>query len=385
MRHLLDAFAVATFWVSVGWILYTYVGYPLLLRLWAVFTLRPVKAADYEPYVSLIIAVHNEERTIARKLENILSLDYPKEKLQVLVVSDSSADSTNEIVSSFAARGVSLIKSEERGGKHRAQRRGIDHATGHILVLTDAAPLIERHALRNMMRNFADPSVGCAGGEDRVFGEGSFESSEGAYISYDMSLRRLESMIGSSVGLSGAFFAVRPELCEPWDNERSSDFHLALEAVRRGLRSVSDSSAVHHYTATRSHAVEFTRKTRTMLNGLVVFSRSRDLLNPFRYGFFAVQLLSHKFCRWCVPFALLAMLIASSYLSMSSPSWRVAAGAQICFYLIALAGLRFPPLCSYSPIRTAAFFTLSNAAILVAWLRFCKGGKFEVWQPTRRS
>jgi cellulose synthase/poly-beta-1,6-N-acetylglucosamine synthase-like glycosyltransferase len=370
--------------LSASWLFYTYAGYPICLRVLATIRRRPFQRAAYEPMVSVIIAVHNEEDKIAAKIENLLTIDYPRERLEIIVVSDRSTDRTDDTVRSYETQGVRLVRSTTREGKHHAQHMGLAASRGDIIVFTDSAPLLQRQALTNLMSCFADDAIGAAGGEDRVLHGNSLAPSESMYVRYDMMLRRAESLVNSSVGLSGAFFAVRRELCAPWRSDQSSDFSLALEAVRRGMRAVNDETALHYYTATASHGGEFQRKVRTVLNGLVVFFRSLDLLNPFRHGLFSWQLFSHKLCRWLAPFALAVFFVVCLLTSGQSLPFLVTSGAQIVFYALAVVGLSVPSTQKYSGVRLPAFFCLSNAAIVYAWYRWMSGRNEQIWSPTRR-
>lgn len=372
------------FWLSAAAIVYAYVGYPLVLLVLSRARYLIVHEAEYLPKVSIIVAVHNEEDNIERKLENLLSLDYPQDKLEIVIVSDHSQDATEQIVSRFEDRGVVLITLPERKGKHYAQKSGIDRATGEILAFTDAAPVIGFAALKLMMRYFGDPAVGCVSSEDRVLEESARSGEEHNYIQYLMQIRRLETAQGSVVGLSGSFFAARRELCTRWRTDRSSDFFLALEAVRRGYRAVHHPDSLHYYRAARSLAAEFWRKERTILNGLVVFFDSLDMLNPFHYGLYSFQLVSHKLLRWLVPFLLLACLTSNILLAFRSTFYLAALLIQTVCYLAAMLALASPSVSRIGPFRLAGFFLLSNAAVVLAWIELLRGQTREVWTPTRR-
>ena len=373
------------FWVTGSLLVYTYIGYPLWLYLWSSLRKRPVASESYEPPVTIVMAVHNEANSLARKLDNILELEYPRDKLRIVVVSDASTDATEDIAASYRDRGITLLRTEGRGGKHSAQGLGIARADTEFILFTDVAPLLDRMSVIRMMRNFADPEVACVGGEDRVIEKGVVRHSESAYIRYDMMLRRMESSVGSTVGVSGAFFGVRRSLCEPWLSDRSSDLQLALEAVRRGKRAVNDETSLHFYGTTSSHKDEFRRKARTMLNGLVVVMKSLDLLNPIRFGHFSLQLFSHKLCRWISSPALIVLFIASVLLAGHGVLYLVAALAQAAMYLLAVVGLLMPPLQRFALVRIPSFFLLTNLATLVAWFNLLRGQSSSIWNPTARA
>ncbi|HEX5514513.1 MAG TPA: glycosyltransferase, partial [Gammaproteobacteria bacterium] len=206
----------ALFWIGLFGALYSYFLYPLLLLL--VSRKRPLPPEPVAlPRLSMIIAAHNEAHRIRDKLENCLDLDYPAEQLEILVASDASSDGTDEIVTSYASRGVRLVRATERRGKEWAQLLAVQAAAGEILVFSDVATMLAPEALRRLAADFADPRVGAVSSEDRFVAPDGRIVGEGLYVRYEMWLRRLESGVGGVVGLSGSFFAARREVCEDWD------------------------------------------------------------------------------------------------------------------------------------------------------------------------
>ncbi|RKX26510.1 MAG: glycosyltransferase family 2 protein, partial [Candidatus Zixiibacteriota bacterium] len=258
------------FWLSVFLIFWAYFGYFLTLKLISPLYTHRVLKEDTLPNVSLVITAYNEEARIQNKLENTLELDYPKDKLEVIVVSDASTDRTDEIVKTFADRGIKLLVMPKRHGKHHGQGRGIQHASSELVVLSDATTFLAPDAIRKIIANFADPAVGCVSGQDRIdSGEGESQG-EGAYVRYEMMLRELESRVGSLVGVSGSFFAIRKSLCNEWINNMSSDFYMPILTKRRGFRTVSEPLAIGTYKVLHDNRKEFTRKVRTVVHGLEV-------------------------------------------------------------------------------------------------------------------
>jgi glycosyltransferase involved in cell wall biosynthesis len=373
------------FWISLFLILYPYFGYPLLLFLISLARKKSVQKKEIAPLVSIIIAVYNEEKVIRRKIENILSLDYPHDKFEILVISDCSTDSTDQIVKQFETSEVKITTLKQRMGKHYAQKIGISQANGEIIAFTDAAPLLEREALSNIIKNFADPTVGCVTSEDRVFEREGSQGGEGTYIKYEMLLRRLESQICSVVGLSGSFFAVRKELCQNWPEEYSSDFLLALRSFKQGFRAVNDSSSIHYYRTVSSSTGEFERKVRTVMNGLAVLFENLGILNIFQYGFFSVEMLSHKLLRWLIPFFLLLLFASNIFLINQANFYLFFFMAQILFYALAGWAFIFLSLNKFRIFRIPSFFCLANSAILFGWLGLVKGRVHTVWQPSQRE
>jgi hypothetical protein len=364
--------------LSAGWVLFAYLGYPALLGLLARLAPRPVAKADVFPPLSVIIAVHDGGERLARKLEATLGLDYPA-PVEVIVASDGSTDDTDRVARSFEGRGVLLVRSEKRAGKEAAQDLAIRHAKGEILVFTDLGAELEAGALRALVRPFADPSVGAVSSEDVVEPSGG----EGAYVRYEMALRRLESETTSLIGLSGSCFAVRRVLAAPWPHDLASDFRTALEAGRRGLRAVAEASARARFSTVRDPGAEWARKVRTVQRGLAVLSDYRDLLHP-RHGRVALSLWGHKVARFTSPFALLALLGASGLLAPESALAAVLLAVQVAGLGLGALSLAVPRLGAWLPARLAGFFLLVNASILVAWVRHLSGPRAVVWEPTRR-
>jgi hypothetical protein len=365
--------------LSLAWVGFAYVGYPLLLLALRRISPRPVARDEVGLPLSVVIAVHDGARELGAKLESVLSQDYPG-KLEVIVSSDGSTDDTVAVARGFSERGVVTVESAERRGKEAAQARALRIARGDLIALTDVSGELAPGALRAIVRPFADPGVGCVSSEDEVEGE----ASEGAYVRYEMLLRRLESECASLVGVSGSFFAIRRELAGGWREDLASDFRSALEAARRGLRAVAEPTARARFrTARGSSGAEWQRKVRTVRRGLAVLAAYTDLLHP-RHGRVALALWAHKVARFTSPFALLLVLGASAAGSSSSAGMAAFLGAQLAVYSLAGAALLWPPLGRLGPLRLAGFFVLVNASMLVAWIHHLRGERVTVWTPTHR-
>jgi glycosyltransferase involved in cell wall biosynthesis len=329
----------------------------------------------------VIIPAQNEERTIGDKLENTLALDYPPGQREIIVASDGSSDGTADIIRSFASRGVKLIELPERRGKHYVQMLAKDMAEGEILVFTDAAVRLDPDALRHVVANFADPTVGCVSSEDHVPGSGG----EARYVQIEMWLRRLEARVNSLVGVSGSFFAARRELCETWHPNQSSDFFVPLHVVKAGFRAVVDPASRCVYGTTASGRAELRRKVRTIVHGLDVFFSHRELLNPLRYRLFAVQMVSHKLFRWLLPFAGLTLLASNCFLWNDGIFYRVTLVAQVAVLGAGLISIPLSRVLQHRLVKLPSFFLLGNVATIVAWIQFCTGERYVNWQPTRRE
>jgi glycosyltransferase involved in cell wall biosynthesis len=372
------------YWLSIAFLTYTFLGYPLLLWIVSLFrNRRPVRSTIW-PNVSIIIPVHNGAHLITDKIRNTLDLAYPKEKLEIIVASDASVDGTDEIVRSFATEGVKLLRIPERRGKHYAQMVARDASRGEILFFTDASVELEADSLQKIVSGFADPSVGCVSSVDWVPAAKTW-TAEQVYVRFEMGLRRLEEEAGSLVGASGSCFAARREACQVWHAKQSSDFFIPLHAAAAGMRTVADPECRARYSLVPTTKAELRRKIRTIVHGLNVLFDHRTLLNPFRYGLFSVQLVSHKLFRWLVPFAALCLLISNAFLWRAGAFYRISALGQFGFYGVGLFSLAASRVVQFKPTRAIGFFLLGNAATVMAWLYFLSGEEFVSWQPSRRS
>lgn len=364
--------------IAAGWVVFAYVGYPLLMLLISRIAPRSIASDDICPPITLIIAVHNGESMIESKLASTLSLDYP-DAMEVLVASDHSTDATHEIVQSFASRGVRLVELPERRGKEAAQAAAINVANHEILVFTDVSAQLTHSALMAIVRPFADPEVGAVSSEDEV----DSENGEGAYVRLEMALRRMETQAGSLVGLSGSFFAIRRTLATPWPSHLASDFRSALEVAKRGYRAVCEPTATARFRTTKSIRSEWSRKVRTVRRGLAVLSAYRELLSP-RYGQVALSLWGHKVARFTTPFALLVLLMSNWMVAQSSMQGQVLFVGQLGMYALGLCALLFPVVSSWRPARLIGFFLFVNASMAVAWGHHLCGRPAVIWTPTRR-
>jgi len=376
---------VYLFWGALAFLAYTLFGYPLLLWFLARFHKREHRRAPIWPTVSLIVAAHNEAKIIAGKVRNCLQLEYPEGRREIIVASDGSSDGTAEIVRGFARDGVRLVELQERCGKHYAQMVARDAASGEILVFSDAGVRLAPDALVRIVSNFADPQVGCVSSEDVLVAGDKGAEAEGSYVQLDALLRRWESRVGSVVSVSGSFFAARREVCGVWHAEQSSDFFVPLHTVAQGFRVVVDSECHGQYGQTASDKAELRRKVRTIAHGLDVFFKHLELLNPVRYGFFSLQLLSHKLFRWLMPFAALVLVASSVFLWTSGQLYQLCLVGQAVLYGLGTLGLVIRPLQEFKLVKMATFFLMGNVATLMAWLSYCAGEKFITWQPTQRD
>ena len=369
---------------SIFLIFFAYFGYPLSLLFVSGGRDANAKNVTALPSVTFIVTVHNEEARIKSKLENTFSLDYPKDRLQLIIASDGSSDRTNEIVRSYSAQGVQLVDLRDRGGKESAQREAVKHATGEIIVFSDVATAMETGGLRQLVSSFSDPTVGCVSSEDCLLGRDGKPSGESLYVRYEMWLRRLESRANSLVGLSGSLFAARKEVCKDFSSEMQSDFRTVLNSVKLGLRGVSDPLAIGLYQDTADQKREWDRKIRTVVRGLTVFFRHMELLNVFQYGLFSYQLFCHKLLRWSVPFFMMLAFVFNLALVKGSFVFSGLLLLQILLYGLGVLGVLRPKLQELIMVKIPTYFLAVNVSILFAWWRYLSGQRIITWTPTRR-
>jgi cellulose synthase/poly-beta-1,6-N-acetylglucosamine synthase-like glycosyltransferase len=232
-------YITAIFWSSVFMIIFIYIGYPLSLKLISTFRKYKNTKRYITPRITFIICAYNEEKRIRRKIENTLSLQYPRNRMQVIVVSDGSTDGTAQIIREYEEKGVELIELEERRGKESGQNEAVRRARGDILVFSDVATTLDKVGLMEIVANFYDPGIGCVSSVDKLLLNGE-SGGEGFYVKYEMWLRSMESAVKSVVGLSGSFFAARKEVCFDFSTNMQSDFKTLLNSMKIGLRGISD-------------------------------------------------------------------------------------------------------------------------------------------------
>ena len=371
------------FWFGFAGVAYSYFGYPLVLLAWGRLRPREVRRdPGYLPRVSVVLPVHNEEQNLPPRLANLQALDYPPELLEVFVVSDASTDATAKIVRKFQATDarIHLLELEERGGKAGGLNAGVAAARGDVILFTDAAIEGEPGSLRALVAPLADPEVACVSAEDRIEGGGG----EALYGRYELFLRDRESRVASVVGASGSYYAQRRELVPHFPEGIAPDFLSVLHVVDQGYRAISEPQARGRMGAVRSPSGEFRRKVRTLLRGMTGLFAYRRLLNPFRTGSFAFILASHKLARWLVPAFLLMMLVANVIL-VTDPLYGLLLVFHVGFYLAGLGALAGTPgVRRLLAARIPAYFINVNAAIAVAWWRYFRGERMEIWNPSSR-
>ncbi len=375
-------------WFSVTVILYTLLIYPLIsLLIGAVRPMR-IQKRDVTPTITLIIAAYNEQKTIREKLEQSLQLDYPADKLQIVVADDGSTDRTAEIASSFSNRGVELHQSRGRQGKTAAINGAIaEVAQGEILVFTDATSSLNSTALRALASNFADPTVGCVSG--RVMYRYTLDvTSKGfeAYQRFTVAVRRAEGSFGSLTSVSGAIHAMRASLFEPSPASFTQDLSHAIHTVSKGYRVVYEYDAIAEEESRNLLTDELESRIRISMreNGMLKFI-TLSLWDAKRYYFF-LQFISHKIMRWWLWAFLLLSLISNILLIPASQTYANMAVVQSCIYTIACLCAALERDSARLPgASTLAFFVTVNIGMLIGAFRAYSGGSVNVWEPIRKG
>lgn len=382
MLHLL-------FWLLGLAAIYSYFLYPLVLKLAGIFTgvkehFVPPQSSDSQLTMSLIVTAYNEERRIREKIENTLAIQFDSTRLELIVASDCSEDLTDAIVAEYAERGVRLVRATERLGKENAQLAAISIAKGDVLVFSDVATQIPADALQKLEQYFIDPSIGAVSSEDRFISKDGSVAGEGAYVKYEMWLRKQESQLAGLVGLSGSFFAARKEICQEWDIHSPSDFNTALNAAKAGLRAVSAPDVLGYYQDLADSSKEYQRKIRTVIRGMTGLSRHKEVLNFSRFGLFSLQVISHKLMRWLAPWFFIGLFIVSAMIANHNWFYSLAFIAQLAFYGAALLAQFLPDLREIGAIKLIYFFVQVNVALLDAAIKFLAGQRMTTWKPSAR-
>lgn len=376
-------------WFSFIWILYIYFIYPLIL--WIVHSIfkRPVRRGEFEPTISFLISAYNEEAIIQEKLENVLSLDYPKEKLEIIVVSDASTDRTDEIVESFAEHNVRLFRMPERGGKIPGLKASIPETTGEVLVLSDANCMFNTEALRVLTSYLADETVGAVNGEHIFVNktDTAVERGVGLYWRYEEWLKRMESEIHSNVFVTGAMIALKRDLYPMhMTGELNLDNVLPAHIVNLGKRVVLAKGAIVTEETNRKPKEEFRGRVRTTVRGFWFTRLMTRFINPLKHPVFVFHLLCRKVFRWLVAPFLIVLFFGNLYLSWWGPTYRLCMLVQILFYLTALIGAFFAKVgIRFKPVHIIYYFCLINTAALLGWLQFLTGRKVSTWSPATRK
>lgn len=372
------------FCLSLLTLVYIYAGYPLLVWWLATLFGRAPQRRAITPTVSLLIAAYNEEAHIEAKLRNSLALDYPKDRLEIVVASDGSTDGTNALVKQFATQGVTLLPVRDNIGKAALLARTVPLLRGQIVVFSDASSELEPQALRRLVRNFADIQVGCVSGLYRLRGGTDVRAQgEGLYWRYETFLKRQESRLHSILGAHGAFYGIRRELFQRLERATvNDDYLIPMRIVEQGYRAVYEPEAVCWEREVASVRGEFSRRRRIAAGNCQQMVQLYRLLNPFAHGWVAFCFFSHKVLRTLAPLLLLSALIASLWLPV--PWAALTVSFQALFYASAWVGYqcqRRGRLIGW--LSAPLYFCLGNLAMLAGCVQYCFNRQHLGWERAR--
>lgn len=373
------------FWFSLAALIYVYAGYPLLLGLIAIFFPKKQSAQDYFPLISVLVAAYNEEECIGRKIEGTLALDYPSDKMEILVLSDGSTDRTDEIVRAFRDPRVRLLRMEPRRGKTAAQNRGVLEAHGEILIFSDATTAYQPQALRYLVSNYRDSKVGAAGGRFQYFdAEGQSPTGLGtvAFWNYETLIKWFQSRIDSITGCSGCIYSVRKAAYTELPDAVISDLVQPLWVIQKGYRVVFEDRAMAFESTTRSSTEEFSMRVRVVTRGMRGLLSVPEILKPWKFPWISFQLISHKILRWMAPIFLLLLFLSNLLLSRHSWYGTILV-LQAAFYLWALVSLSVPLHRKWKVLGIPLYFCVLNAAALCSVIEVARGKQYVVWETVR--
>lgn len=381
------------FWLSAAVLAYVYIFYPLLLGFLARAFPQDRKSqaqrqGSPQPSVSLLISAYNEEEVLDEKLKNSLELDYPKQLLEIVVISDCSSDATDEIARKHFDERVKLVRLEERGGKTAGLNAAVPQAQGEILVFSDANAIYQQDAIQQLVGHFGNPRVGYVVGNARYvqkLDENRAAAAEGLYWKLETWLKKRESDFHSVVGGDGAIYAIRRELYQPLLPTDINDFLNPLQIIGRGYRGIFEPAAVSYEETAESFEKEFRRKVRIISRSLNAVGRAPGILNPFRGPRHWFLLVSHKILRWFAP-VFMILAFALSFVLWSSPFYQALILLQLFFYLFALIGWSLQKKENlWRPFSLAFYFCLMNAASLMGCIKCFRRQLSGTWTPPRQN
>lgn len=391
-------FLKSVFWICAILSLYAYIGYPLLLGFLSIFSNRKpdgnedafsqnTSERNPPPFVTMLISVYNEEKVIEEKIRNTLALEYPKDRLEVVILSDGSTDRTHEIVRRYAKDGVKLLEYPGRIGKTACLNRTMPIVHGDVIVFSDANSIYPTDAVKNIVEGFSDPSVGFVTGYTKYLrgGEGEGVRSIGLYSRIEKMTKALESKIGSCVGADGAIFGIRKELYKPLKETDINDLVIPLSIVRQGYRGILKENAHCIESSAGDISGEYQRQVRITNRSLRAIFSNADMINPLNSGIFSIFLVSHKLMKYLVPFFLVVLFVSSVGLISSGIVYTLTFVLLSCFFAIAL-GCRRKGNSAHSPriIALISDFMIINAAVLKGWRNYIRNERSITWSPTRR-
>lgn len=389
------------FWICVGLVFYTYIGYGILLYLLVKIKEAFCKKTNFSipadkdlPEVTLLVAAYNEESVVKEKMENTLAIDYPKDKFKLMWITDGSNDRTNELLKQYEA--VEVLYRPERQGKTAALNRAIKYVQTSIVVFTDANTMINQHSIREIVKCFMDARVGCVAGEKRISikeKDNAAGGGEGLYWKYESALKQLDGRLYSTMGAAGELFAIRKDLFEEMNNDTLlDDFILSMRIVARGYKIAYCAEAYAIESGSADMGEEQKRKVRIAAGGLQSIWRLRNLLNIFKYGIISFQYVSHRVLRWSItPLALFALLPLNVVLMLMSSGtaytlYTFIFVCQLFFYLCALWGYALSKRqIKNKLLYVPYYFLFMNVNVIKGFFYLLNKRGSGVWEKAKRA
>jgi biofilm PGA synthesis N-glycosyltransferase PgaC len=380
--------------ILIGIIAYAYIGYGILLsivvKIRRVFVKRETLVNNYEPSVSFIVAAYNEENYIDQKIKNCLSLNYPKDKIEFVFITDGSTDNTLNIVKKYP--GLKWYHKDERRGKINAINRVIPMLNSEILIFSDANTDINEEGVLNIVRNFQQQDVGVVAGEKRIYKNNSSSSAEGEgiYWKYESYLKKLDSELYSTMGAAGELFAVRAtDMMHVEEDILIEDFYLSMKILEKGKRIKYEPEAFAIETGSLNIQEELKRKIRISAGGLQSIVKLYPLLNPFVYGIASIQYISHRVLRWAIcPFLLPFIFVLNLMLAINAYNTLsiVLMILQVLFYSLVYLGHRISDKSiKYKIVLISYYFFIMNYSVYLGLIRLLKGKQTVIWEKAIRA
>lgn len=375
------------FWAILILFFYTYFGYPILIYFISLFIRNKISKKDIEPGLTFLITAYNEEKRIKEKLVDTLNLDYPNNKLEIIVVSDASDDKTDEIVKEFIDKGVKLFRVEGRVGKTEVQNQAVKIAQGEIVIFSDATTKYVKSAIRNIVRNYADPTVGAVSGRYRYINPNKTQVGTGtiAFWDYENFIKSNQTKIKTITGCCGCIYSVRKDLYVALPRDIISDLVEPLKILEKGYRIVFEPDALAYETTCEKSNEEFKMRVRVISRGMRGIIYMKKLLNPLKYGFVSFQLFSHKVLRWMVPLFAIMLYLTTIFLINKNHFYFIFFWLQSIFYILALIGWLIDFATKKKPklFSLPLYFCVLNFASLVAIFKVLLRKKEITWKTVR--
>jgi cellulose synthase/poly-beta-1,6-N-acetylglucosamine synthase-like glycosyltransferase len=374
------------FWTAILLVAYVYVGYPALIVLLSYVVRNRVIREEREPFVTFLITAYNEEKSIQEKLEDTLALDYPKDKLEIIVASDGSTDRTDEIVTGFSEYGVLLCRVEGRVGKTETQNQAVKEASGEIIIFSDATTGYRKDALRKIVRNYADPTVGAVSGRYEYSNPtgGAVGAGTKLFWNYENFIKRRQTEIKTITGCCGCIYSVRRDLYEPLPADIISDLVEPLKILEKGYRIAFEPEAVAYEVTEEKADEEYSMRVRVITRGMNGLAYMKGLLNPGGHPFVAFQLISHKILRWMIPAFLLVAFVANLVL-LEKPFFKATMLMQMVVYLFAAAGWFLDRKNKKVKVFSLPlYFCVVNLASIHAALNLLRRRRMITWETVRK-